>query len=518
MHMIFSLFLQTVKLSIMATVAAIIIWCIKLLLKNKLSPAWHYYIWFIVVIRLLLPYSLNSSISIYNTVNIDKSMPKNIIGSSNTQIISNPAVNHTKVSINNVLNQDSGQNILHILSIIWVIILGIGAVYLLIIYIIFCFKVKSEESFREVEICDTLKQCKKAMKVRCNIQIKKSNSVKTPCITGLITPVILIPKYMVNKLTNEEIKYIIIHELVHFKCKDTLINWIVTVLNLIHWFNPILYFLFKRLRQDSEISCDARALSYIEGKDHKNYGNTIINLVSLVSSFDVKPWEASMVSKFEIKRRIVMISKFKKRTLIGTLVGVVAAGIVCVGVLTNAKIQNINNNKAVKTKASTNTPSKAVAANPNTDKKGNTAATVNDSSSSNEKASNTNKSQNNQKQKVNTSTQNSSNTSQSVSSNNKSTTNNSNEEDNYTPEEAAISAINHELGTNNKITSVSKGTSGDGYANFTSDDIAATVLGSITKNGKKYYSVRLYSQSMKKNGGSGTIDNLFIAKDGSIYR
>lgn len=517
MHMIFSLFLQTVKLSIMATVAAVIIWCIKLLLKNKLSPAWHYYIWFIVIIRLLLPYSLNSSVSIYNAVNIDKGMPKNIINSSNTQIISNPAVNHTKVSINNVLNQDSGQNILHILSIIWVIILGIGAVYLLIIYIIFCFKVKSEEPFREVQICDTLKHCKKAMKVRCNIQIKKSNSVKTPCITGLITPVILIPKYMVSKLTNEEIKYIIIHELVHFKCKDTLINWIVTVLNLIHWFNPILYFSFKRLRQDSEISCDARALSYIEGKDHKNYGNTIINLVSLVSSFDVKPWEASMVSKFEIKRRIVMISKFKKRTLIGTLVGVVAACIVCVGVLTNAKGKDINN-KPVKNEVSTTAPSKSVTEKDNADEKNNTAEEINSSKTSNEKTSNASKSQNTQKQKVNTSTQNSSKAVQSTNSSNKSTTSNSNEEDNYTPEEAAILAINHELGSNNKITSVSKGTSGDGYANFTSDDIAATVLSSITENGKKYYSVRLYSQSMKKNGGSGTIDNLFIAKDGSIKR
>lgn len=514
MNIIFSLFLQTVKLSIMATAAAIIIWCIKLLFKNKLSPTWHYYIWFIAIIRLLLPYSLNSSVSIYNTVNIDKSMSKNIINSSGIQIISNPTVTHTQININNVLNQDSWQNILHMLSIIWVIVLGIGAVYLLAIYVIFCFKVRSEEPFREVEICDTLKQCKKAMKVSCNIQMKKSKSVKTPCITGVITPVILIPKYMAGKLTNEEIKYIIIHELVHFKRKDTFINWIITILNLIHWFNPILYFLFKRLRQDSEISCDARALSYIKSKDHKNYGNTIINLVSLVSSFDVKPWEASMVSKSEIKRRIVMISKFKKRTLVGTLVGVVAACVVCDGILTNGKIQNINNNKSVKTKVSTNASSKAVTESTNTDKKDNITETVNNGSPSNKKiATNTNKLQNDQTQKVSTSTQNGSSTEQSVTSNN-----NLKEEDNYTPEEAAILAINHELGQNNKITTVSKGSSGNGYANFASDDIAATVFQSITENGKKYYSVHLYSQSMKKNGGSGTIDNLVIAKDGSIKK
>ncbi|KOF56879.1 Zn-dependent protease [Clostridium sp. DMHC 10] len=515
MYIVFSLFLQTIKLSVMATVAAIIIWLIKLLLKNKLSPAWHYYIWFIIIIRLLLPYSLSSPFSIYNTVNIDKNITSNIINTSNTQITNNPAYIYTKINVNNSFNQDSNQNILHILSIIWIAVLAIGAIYLLCIYTIFCFKVKSEESFREVEICDTLKQCKKAMKVRCNIQIKKSNSVKTPCIIGLIKPVILIPKYMTHKLTNEEVKYIIIHELTHFRRKDTFVNWLITLLNLIHWFNPILYFSFKRLRQDSEIACDAKALSYIKSNNHKKYGDTIINLTSLVSSFDVKPWEVPMVSKSEIKRRIIMITKFKKRTLIGTLVGVVAACIIGGSILTNAKILNTSNNKAAQSKVSTNKV--AHVKTTNKDQKNNTTAALDSSNSSTKNQTNTNTVQNTQKQNVNVSTKNSSNT-QAASTSNKSTANNSSQEDNYTSEEAAIAAINYELGSNNKITTVSNGPSGDGYSNFSNGDIAATVFNSITKNGKKYYSVRLTSQSMKKNGGTGTIDNLFIAKDGSIYR
>lgn len=124
------------------------------------------------------------------------------------------------------------------------------------------------------------------------------------------------------------------------------------------------------------------------------------------------------------------------------------------------------------------------------------------------------------KQNAKVPAQNSSSTTQTASSNNNSTStaNNSSEGDDYTPEEAAILAINHELGSNNKIATVSKGTSGNGYANFANDDIAATVFGAVTENGKKYYSVHLYSQSMKKNGGSGTIDNLVIAKDGSIKK
>lgn len=48
MHIIFSLFLETLKLSIMATVGVLIIWVIKLVLKNRMSPIWHYYIWLLL--------------------------------------------------------------------------------------------------------------------------------------------------------------------------------------------------------------------------------------------------------------------------------------------------------------------------------------------------------------------------------------------------------------------------------------------------------------------------------------
>lgn len=528
MYVIFSLFLQTIKLSIMASVAAIIIWLIKLLFKNKLSSAWHYYIWFIIIIRLLLPYSLSSPVSIYNTVNIDKTMPKTTINSSTMQIINNPTAVNTKSNYhNNDFNQNSYQSILHILSIVWVIVLGIAGIYLLSIYTIFCFKIKSENDFRDVKICDTLEQCKKAMNIRRNIKIKNSKSVQTPCITGLITPVILIPECLVHKLTNDDVKYIIIHELAHFKRKDILINFIVILLNLMHWFNPILYFSFKRLKQDAEISCDAKALSYIKTKDHKKYGNTIINLVSLISSPNSNPWEVAMVGKSEIKRRIIMISKFKKGTLIKTSLGIAAACIACVVILTNAKntnllattkSPNVKHNKVVQPKVSTDSSSKSTNVQEN-----NTAAPTNNSSSSTkskptEKIKTTTKAvPNSQKPNVKSPAQNNSKT-QPSTTNNESKVNNSNQGDDYTPEQAAISAINYEVGQSNKISSVSKGPSGDGYSNFAHGDVAATVFYSTTENGKKYYSVHLYLLSAKRNGGTGTIDNLLIAKDGTLYQ
>jgi hypothetical protein len=69
-------------------------------------------------------------------------------------------------------------------------------------------------------------------------------------------------------------------------------------------------------------------------------------------------------------------------------------------------------------------------------------------------------------------------------------------DDDYTPEMAVQLAKEHEGAGN-------------------SDDVDGAVWNSYIKNGKKYYWVHLYSKSMRAQGGTGTIDNIVIAKDGS---
>ncbi|WP_242951898.1 M56 family metallopeptidase [Clostridium felsineum] len=524
----------------MAAVAALIIWVIKLVLKNRMSPTWHYYIWLIILIRLILPYSLSSPVSIYNTVNIDRSVSKNIINSNNTQMISNQTTSYIKVNSNNDFIKDKKQDILQILSVVWIVGIVIGVVYLFSVYLIFYSKIRKEPEYREVEICDLLEECKKEMKIKRNIQIKKSQSVKTPCITGFIKPCILLPDYIAYKLTKEEIKYVIIHELSHFKHKDIIINWISILLNLIHWFNPILYFSFKKLKQDSEIACDAKALSYIKSGERKEYGKTIINLIAIISTFDVKPWEVAMVNKSEIKRRIIMISKFKKRRIVGTIVGVLLVGAVGVSVLTNERSLGIGSNKIAETKANTKVTNKEAVSKKDTDKKDSKVGletTNQDVKQANAGAStNANIAQNNTKRQNETaSIQNNANkkalpnssSSKPTTENTAKTTDNTktdantntkNNQSEYTPQQAAIAAINYGQDSKNRISSVTESQGGDGYANFSNGDIGATVFtNTVTMNGKDCYTIRLASKSMRASGGTGTIGILHVAKDGTVY-
>ncbi|URZ14454.1 hypothetical protein [Clostridium felsineum] len=84
----------------------------------------------------------------------------------------------------------------------------------------------------------------------------------------------------------------------------------------------------------------------------------------------------------------------------------------------------------------------------------------------------------------------------------------------YAAQQAAIATINYEENSS-KISSVKESQGGDGYANFSDGDIGATVFtNTVTKNGKECYTIRLGSKSMRANGGTGTIDILYVARMG----
>lgn len=68
-------------------------------------------------------------------------------------------------------------------------------------------------------------------------------------IVSLIKIKILIPENMIN-LSNKELEHILLHELCHLKRKDTLVNCLLLIFQSIHFFNPIIWYLFKKLRED----------------------------------------------------------------------------------------------------------------------------------------------------------------------------------------------------------------------------------------------------------------------------
>ncbi|WP_055668892.1 M56 family metallopeptidase [Desnuesiella massiliensis] len=364
-----SIFKTILLTSAMGSVVAVIIILIKGLFKDRLSANWHYYIWLLVMLRLVLPYFPTSSYSVFNVFNkpaeqmikidqisikeqsdinkIEGDQAQSSSGTTMQNIDSNnQTISEAKTSItksNNKLNSST-------LSLIWIIGAVILSAYISLSYIRFALKASKENICREEKILNILEQCKKNLRIRKKLSVIYSKNAKTPTLFGVISPKLFIPEGLANDLSEDEKKYVFLHELVHLKRRDILVNWIMTVLLMIHWFNPILWFSFIKMKKDCEISCDAITLSHINPEEYKNYGRTLIKLVELFSKAQWTPGTTAIVNKSEVRRRIIMISKFKKRTFIGTFLAIVITLTITIMGLTdsksisNAKTSNGSNN------------------------------------------------------------------------------------------------------------------------------------------------------------------------------
>ena len=94
-----------IETSLMASILVGFILCIKVLFRNKLTPRWQYMLWIVLMIRLLLPWSPDSSYSIYSLLSYSSSVseviPKNMPATENIVNIESDrkAVSYTHLTL-----------------------------------------------------------------------------------------------------------------------------------------------------------------------------------------------------------------------------------------------------------------------------------------------------------------------------------------------------------------------------------------------------------------------------------
>jgi beta-lactamase regulating signal transducer with metallopeptidase domain len=117
----------------------------------------------------------------------------------------------------------------------------------------------------------------------------------------------------VSAFTREELRHVFLHELAHIKRHDILTGWMALGLQIVYWFNPLVWLAFYRLRADRELACDALALSHARTGEKQGYGLTI---VKLREGFGRPGWGPGLAgileNKQQMKERISMIAKFHK--------------------------------------------------------------------------------------------------------------------------------------------------------------------------------------------------------------
>jgi len=349
-----------------STYAGVLV-CLVLVVKaaagGRLAARWHYFFWLLVVVRMMMPWAPQSKASVLNLIPDSakwraRTLLSTEVGGRRFDIDS-VAIEPTGADGKTATVEDKPKvipgtpgveitdagllaspvlRVADMLALVW---LGGGLVlagYVFVSNFRLWRIIKSVRPLTEQRILDLLEDCKRQAGVETILGIIVTDKVKSPALFGFVRPRLLLPAGIIETHNVKELRHIFLHELSHLKRCDILLGWVTTLLLVIHWFNPLVWYAFYRMRQDRELACDASALSTMGIDESEKYGMTIVRLLEKFSQTRSLPIIAAVSEdKSNLKKRIAMISEFKKEPYVWSVLAVTLIIVLSFVTLTNAK-------------------------------------------------------------------------------------------------------------------------------------------------------------------------------------
>ena len=97
-----------------------------------------------------------------------------------------------------------------------------------------------------------------------------------PMLAGLFRPVLLLPE---EEQEPEALRCSLLHELTHFRRRDIWLKALALWVNIVHWFNPVMWYMVRLVERDTELACDEGVLRLLPPEEHAAYGRTILDAV-----------------------------------------------------------------------------------------------------------------------------------------------------------------------------------------------------------------------------------------------
>ena len=308
------LFLKIINMSISASWLVLAVLILRFVLKK--APKWiNVLLWGIVAIRLICPFSFESTLSLIPSA---ETIPLNI-GMDTT-----PTINSGISAINNAVNPIISQsntpmagasvNLLQITIGIYEYIWIFGMIALALYTAISYWRLR-----RKVDTA-----------VRYKDNIFQSENVSFPFVLGIIKPRIYLP----FKMNGQYLEHVVAHEQAHVCRKDHWWKPLGFLLLMIHWFNPLMWLAYVLLCRDIELACDEKVIKELGNEQRGDYTQALVACSINRRMIAACPLAFGEVS---VKERVKSVMNYKKPAFWVIIISV----IVCVGVavcfLTNPK-------------------------------------------------------------------------------------------------------------------------------------------------------------------------------------
>lgn len=143
------------------------------------------------------------------------------------------------------------------------------------------------------------------------VRLAQSGQVDAPMLLGVFRPVIVLPQGGPS-LPPQALAAALRHELTHARRWDICYKWLVVLVASLHWFNPLVHWMGRRIALDCELSCDEAVLRALEPEQRMAYGDMLLLLAARPGR--PSPWMAAPLCQKgkRLKARLLGIKGYRR--------------------------------------------------------------------------------------------------------------------------------------------------------------------------------------------------------------
>lgn len=289
---------------------------VKRIFRKKLTSRMQYNLWFPLLGLLAIPFLPVRPLPFFSWSAVFQTMAGAHIGAlpdGNTAPVGAGALDWMN-DFGVAVSQKTSSRIGSLLFVLWAA--GMAGMVLLTARSSLRFRAlkKSSLPLQDPGVRRIYQGCLREMNIRRKIPVYSTAYLKSPVISGMFRPCIYMPIHLISDHNAKDLRYMLLHELSHYRHRDAVMNHLMNIANVLYWFNPVVWLACREMKTDREIACDTSVLRMLGADDHESYGHTLIDLAEKISHSPF-PFATGMSgSMAQMQRRIINIATYQKES------------------------------------------------------------------------------------------------------------------------------------------------------------------------------------------------------------
>ena len=288
--------------------------------RDRLSRQWQYYIWLVVLLRLLLPFGPQASLMGRACQAVDRAVAQAEALPQAAPAVA--AADGAAPALESVAAPAAGAaaGLLRAAA-RWLAAYG-GWLWLAVALGLLVHKSTAYQSFLrylragltpvdDLELLNELALTAKRAGVRRPVELGVNPLVSSPLLIGFFRPCIVLPS---ADIPAQELRYIFLHELIHYRRQDLLYKWLVQLAVCLHWFNPLVHRMSREIARACEFSCDEAVLASSGPGSAQEYGQTLLDAMAAVGRYRETLGAVTLSeNKQLLKERLKAMMNYRKK-------------------------------------------------------------------------------------------------------------------------------------------------------------------------------------------------------------